>query len=67
MCVLENVTLTAKMEEELDEMEEVELDVSGSVFERSDATEDGDDATAKMKQNPAIEEKEKPEIPLILG
>ena len=55
------------MEEELDEMEEMELDVSGNVFERSDATEDGDDATAKMKQNPAIEEKEKPEIPLILG
>ncbi|CAI5729325.1 unnamed protein product [Peronospora destructor] len=67
LCVLENVTVTAKMEEEVDEMEEVELDVSGSVSKRPDATEGGDDAIAKMKKDPTTEEKEEMETPLILG
>ncbi|CAI5704954.1 unnamed protein product [Peronospora effusa] len=67
LCVLENVSLTAITEEDVDEIEDVELDVSGSVSERPDATKDEDDITATMKKDPATKEKEEPEIPLILG
>ncbi|KAL4151782.1 hypothetical protein PRNP1_008720 [Phytophthora ramorum] len=57
-CHLANVTIQAKIEEKV----EVEVEVVADV---PDTTEDGD-SSAKLEE-PVSEEKEKPEIPTILG
>lgn len=63
LCLLANVTIEAKIEEKV---EEVEVEATGGVSEPPNAMEDEVDVTAELDE-PVSEEKEEPEIPTILG